>query len=220
MISIITPVWNRSDLTAQYLYSHNIHYPDPPDVEWIIIDNGSNDGTKGTLGYWQGIMGKPLKVIRNEENRGFSVACNQGAKVARGETLVFLNNDIVVKGDYITAIEREISDREIVGPQLITTDTGWNIFGGQTISYIAGWCMAMPAYTYQQLGGFDERYTPAYYEDLDLCYNALKRGLGLQQVWLPLQHLGEQTGLSQLKDRERITLTNRAKFAKKWGLTL
>lgn len=219
MISIITPVWNRSDLTSQYLYGHNIHYPNPPDIEWIIIDNGSNDGTKDILEYWKSIIGNPLKIIRNRENLGFSVACNQGAKKASGGILVFLNNDVVIKGDYVTAIERTLTNKEIIGPQLIGVDTGWNVFDGKVLSYIAGWCMSMTLATYEQLGGFDERYSPADYEDIDICYNALKKGYGLQAVRMPLQHLGEQTG-NHLPNRRKITEANRVKFAEKWGLKL
>ena len=219
MISIITPVWNRSDLTAKYLLAHSMIYQNPQDIEWIIVDNGSTDGTEGILDYWQGIMGKPLKVLTNKENKGFSIACNQGARKARGNVLVFLNNDVNIIGDYITIIERTLIDKQIIGPQLITTDTGWNVFDSQVISYIAGWCMTMTRSTYEYLGGFDERYSPADYEDMDLCYNALKQDFSLQAVRMPLQHLGEQTG-NLLPDRRKITETNRVKFAEKWGLRL
>jgi GT2 family glycosyltransferase len=221
MISIVTPVWNQSNLTAQYLYGQNIHYPYDKGVEWIIIDNGSTDGTGGILEYWKDIIGPRLKVIKNDNNLGFAKACNQGAERAKGENLLFLNNDIIIQGDYITAIERAIADnpRSLVGAQLITTNTGWNVFDGKPIPYLVGWCLAMPAHIFQVLGGFDERYMPAYYEDIDLCYNASKQGYGLQPIRLPLQHLGEQTGL-QLPDRQEITEANRARFAEKWGLNV
>jgi GT2 family glycosyltransferase len=219
VISIITPVWNQSNLTAQYLYGQNIHYPYDKGVEWIIIDNGSTDGTGGILEYWKDIIGPRLRIIKNAKNEGFAKACNQGAAQAQGEILLFLNNDIIVKGDYITAIEKAVAHnpRSLVGPQLITADTGWNVFDGQPIPYLVGWCLAMPIWIFRTLGGFDEQFSPAYYEDIDLCYNASKQGYDLRQVNLPLQHLGEQSGL-QLKGRRQITETNRARFAKKWGL--
>jgi GT2 family glycosyltransferase len=222
MISIITPVWNRGDLTAQYLYSHNIHYPNDPDVEWIIIDNGSTDGTGGILEYWKDIIGSPtLQVIQNKENVGFSKANNQGAKLATGDTLIFLNNDIIIKGDYITVVDRALGDypASVVGPQLIEYDTGWNIFNGRPIPYLMGWCLAMSRGMFDTLGGFDERYSPAYYEDIDLCYNASKKSYELREVFLPIQHLGEQTG-RQLEGRRQLTEANRVKFAEKWGLRL
>jgi GT2 family glycosyltransferase len=222
MISVITPVWNRVDLTAQYLFSNNIHYPDDPTVQWVIIDNGSKDRTTGgTLKYWKDIIGDRLVIIKNETNRGFSVACNQGAAQADGDILLFLNNDILIKGDYLTPLKKALADYppSLAGPQKVKFDTGWNVFGDKLISYLIGWCLAVPKSIFNDLGGFDEQFSPAYYEDIDLCYNATQKGYALQQVWVPLQHLGEQSG-SQLKDKRGITEANRAKFAKKWGLEL
>jgi GT2 family glycosyltransferase len=221
MISIITPVWNRSDLTAQYLLGQNIHYPDDPAVQWIIINNGSTDGTGGFLEYWKDIMGERLIVLKNETNLGFSVACNQGAVRANGSILLFLNNDILIKGDYLTPLVMALADNphSLAGPQLANFDTGWNVFAGKIINYLIGWCLAMTKEIFEALGGFDEQFSPAYYEDVDLCYNALQDGYGLQQVWVPLQHLGEQSG-DQLEGKREITEANRIKFAKKWGLEL
>lgn len=223
MISVITPVFNRADLTAQYLFGNNVHYPDDPNIEWIIINNGSTDGTSGILEYWKDIIGSRLVVITNEDNKGFPVACNQGAERAQGDILLFINNDVVIQGDYITPLENALNNNHcLAGAQLIEFDTGWNNFGGQIIPYLAGWCVATLQPIFETLGGFDERYTPAYYEDIDLCYNALKEGLELKEVFVPLRHIGEQTGLTQFKrqDRKDITLANKAKFAGKWGLNV
>lgn len=224
MISIITPVFNRSDLTAQFLFYNEIHYPHDQGMEWIIIDNGSTDGTGGILEYWKDIIGPRLVVLNNDENKGFPTACNQGAERAQGGTLLFLNNDVLIKGDYISPLENVLKDDPLclVGAQKIVGDTGWNNFNGQVIPYLAGWCVAVDSIIFSDLGGFDERYSPAYYEDIDLCYNALKEGLELKEVFVPLQHIGEQTGLSQFKaeDRKNITLANKARFAEKWGLSL
>lgn len=221
MISVITPVWNRSGLTAQYLFQNHIHYPNDPGVQWIIVDNGSTDGTGGLLEYWKDIIGNRLIILKNEENRGFSIACNQGAARADGDVFLFLNNDILIKGDYLTPLEKALADNpnSLAGPQKADFDTGWNVFGGKIISYLIGWCLAIPKSIFETLGGFDEQFSPAYYEDVDLCYNALQNGIDLKQIWVPLQHLGEQSG-DQLADKRKITEANRIKFAKKWGLEL
>jgi GT2 family glycosyltransferase len=221
MISIITPIWNQANLTHQYLLLNEMHYQNDPGVQWIIINNGSTDGTGGTLEYFKDILNDRLIVLKNKTNEGFPRACNQGAARADGDMLLFLNNDIIIKGDYITPLEKALADNphSLAGPQLANVDTGWNVFGDKLISYLIGWCMAMPKEIFDDLGGFDERYTPAYYEDVDLCYNALQSGYDLQQVWVPLQHLGEQSG-KQFDDREKITRANRIKFAEKWGLKL
>lgn len=222
MISIITPVWNRSDLTAQYLFDNNIHYPDDPDMQWIIIDNGSTDGTGGVLQYWKDIIGDRLVILKNVTNLGFSVACNQGATRADGDILLFLNNDVAIKGDYITPLEKALAHNphSLAGPRFIDFDTGWNVFGDKIINYLAGWCLAMNKETFIFLDGFDERFSPAYYEDVDLCYNASQKGYELQPVRVPIVHdPGEQSG-GQLDDKRGVTEANRVKFAEKWGLKL
>lgn len=219
--SIITPVWNRADLTSQYLYDHFGRYANRKSTEWIIIDNGSTDETPHSLEYWQRMVGERLTVIRNEENLGYSKANNQGVAVAQGDILIFLNNDIIIRGDYLAPLEKAVAEnpKALIGAQLVTTDTGWNRFGGELIHYLIGWCFAMTRAAFEDIGGFDERYTPADYEDSDLCYAATKKGYDLKEIPLPIQHLGNQTG-KLLGDRRKITEANRVKFAEKWGLTL
>lgn len=220
-VSVITPVWNRSDLTGQYMFSHDIHYLAETEIEWIIIDNGSTDGTQKIIEYWQGIIGQDkVTMLRNDTNLGFSIACNQGALAAKGDILIFLNNDVQVVGDYISIIEKAIASNRhsLVGGQLIEFDTGWNVFSGQIIPYLVGWCLAMTRDAFHGLGSFDERYSPADYEDMDLCYNANIMGYDLQGLTLPLKHWENQTG-KHLPDRRKITEANRIKFSKKWGLS-
>lgn len=156
-----------------------------------------------------------LRVITNEHNRGFSIACNQGARKASGDVLLFLNNDILAWGDYVGAVLRVMDNDLIAGPELNEHNTGWNKFNGRPIPYIAGWCLAITRATFEELGGFDERYSPCDYEDLDLCYAAQKAGKGLLRLELPVRHI---SGGSAMPDRLAITERNRLKFAEKWGL--
>lgn len=218
--SIITPVWNRADLTSQYLYDHFGRYANRKNTEWIIVDNGSTDETPASLDYWQRMVGGRLVVIHNEKNLGYSKANNQGVAVARGDIFVFLNNDIIIQGDYLTPLEEAVTanPRALVGAQLVSTNTGWNQFGDEIIPYLVGWCFAMSRIVFTDIGGFDERYTFDY-EDSDLCKAAVQKGYDLKEVPLPIQHLGNQSG-KLLEDRRKITEENRVRFAEKWGLTL
>lgn len=216
-ISVITPVWNRADLTLRYLYQNHQLYHNKPDVKFIIIDNGSTDGTATLLKSWQARFGEQMAVISNAENRGFGPANNQAAEIAKGDTLLFLNNDIIINGDYLSLIRKAVDDKTLVGAELLDFDTGWNVFDGQIISYIHGWCLAMTKAAFEDLGGFDERYIPGDYEDVDLCYTATQAGYELKSVSLPLVHIFEQTS-KQLGDRRSMTLKHKALFAEKWGL--
>lgn len=86
--SIVIPVFNRVDLTAQCLRSL-VANTTGVDFEVIIVDNASTDGTPELCA---GLGGNAI-VIRNEENRGFAAACNQGSAAASSKHLLFLNND-------------------------------------------------------------------------------------------------------------------------------
>lgn len=211
-VSIITPVWNQIEHTLRYLHQNR-----EVDAQFIIIDNGSTDATPRMLDDWRETYKGRLAVITNSSNLGFPVACNQGASVATGDILLFLNNDIFVYGDYVSFIRQAVTDDVIAGPELNTRDTGWNRFGNVLVTYMAGWCMAVTRKTFDDLTGFDERYSPADYEDMDLCYSAVKQGKSLLWLNLPIRHISGQTGV-QLENRRELTEANRRKFAEKWGL--
>lgn len=206
--------------TNTYLYQHLHQYGAEPGVEWIIVDNGSGDGTPGLLGRYQEQFGSSrLTVIHNERNLGFPIACNQGARAAKGEVLLFLNNDVIIYGDYLKPIAGLIGDNTLIGAQLLSYDTGWNRFGDELVPYIPGWCLAITRAAFDELGGFDERYSPCDYEDIDLCYAASRAGKTLGELILPLRHISGATG-QQMSNRRAITERNRTMFAEKWGLPL
>ena len=226
MITAITPVCNRSDLTHQLLTQNWQRYGTvkEPDIRWIVIDNGSTDNTPGVLKHWQLEMNGKLFTIRNDLNQGFGRANNQAfaeheKHMAADDVVLFINNDVLVRGDYLSMIIVALADKEVlVGAQLLDYPTGWNKFGDILVTYLAGWCLAMRVETFKALGGFDERYTPADYEDADLCYSAQKADIPLVGLDLPLFHISEQTAIKVLPDRQSVTVRNRAKFAEKWGL--
>src|SRR4029078_4218936 len=83
--SIIIPVYNKAEFTWQCLNSLR------PQVDFsrnevIVVDNASSDRTAEVLSHFANV----IRVIRNEENRGFVDACNQGAAAARGKYLLLL----------------------------------------------------------------------------------------------------------------------------------
>ena len=63
MVSVIVPVWNKSDLTHQFLFRNWQLYKNRIDVEFIVVDNGSTDNTDKILFRWREVMGNRLTVI-------------------------------------------------------------------------------------------------------------------------------------------------------------
>ncbi len=99
--SIIVPTCNNGHLTRRCL-ERIFRCTDYPRFEVIVVDNGSSDGTQDHL-LREARTRENLRVILNDANRGFAAAINQGAAVATGDYLVFLNNDTLVTKGWLAA---------------------------------------------------------------------------------------------------------------------
>ena len=239
--SVIIPVFNKVELTFQCLRSLTREV-DFAETEVIVVDNASTDRTRELLSHFGGYV----RVIENEENRGFVDACNQGAEAAKGRYLVFLNNDTVVLPGWLDALV-ETAERDeragAVGSLLLYPDGRLQEAGsiiwsdGETLKYGKGrsaadrrflfarevdYCSAASLLIrrelFERLGGFDRRYAPAYYEDTDLCMGV--RSLGYKVVYQPASRLyhseGATAGMDASTGYKRYQVINRAKFYDKW----
>ncbi|MDB6164676.1 MAG: glycosyltransferase [Xanthomonadaceae bacterium] len=191
-VSIIVPVYNHFAHTLACLRAMAEH---PPTIafEVIVVDDGSTDATVDALPRIAGV-----RYQRRAENGGFIAACNDGAALARGDIIVFLNNDTVPQPGWLDALVETLdasADIGLVGAQLLYPDgrlqeaggvvfadgSGWNYGrfespGDPRFSYVrdadylSGAAIAIPRALFAQVGGFDTRYAPAYYEDTDLAF--------------------------------------------------
>jgi GT2 family glycosyltransferase len=205
-ISVIIPSWN----SKQFLDSciNSILKQTVAPLEILIVDNGSNDGFIESVA-----TAYPLvKVVFNGENLGVATAWNIGARISQGSILGFVNQDIEFRGDWLEQIECAIelySRNAIIGSKLMYPD-GKTIqhAGGEIhyptavthhrgkgrldigafednmdVDYVTGAAFAMSRELFDAVGGFDQRFYPAYFEDVDFCVRA--RILGYHVVYFP-----------------------------------
>jgi GT2 family glycosyltransferase/Flp pilus assembly protein TadD len=122
-VSIVIPVHNQVAYTQACLRALN-SFPPHIDHEIIIVDDGSSDSTPQLLSQLSA-SGDHIRTIRHECAHGFATACNRGADVARGDLLLFLNNDTEVQPGWFPPLcARIISDPGIgmVAPKLLFPD--------------------------------------------------------------------------------------------------
>lgn len=118
--SIVIPLYNQVDYTRRCLETLVAHTPEDR-YEVVLVDNASTDATGELLAVLEG----DVTVIRNERNLGFAVACNQGAQAARGDVLVFLNNDVELLPDWLDGLLGQMErDPQVgaVGAKLLYPD--------------------------------------------------------------------------------------------------
>jgi GT2 family glycosyltransferase len=239
-VSIIIPLYGRSDLTARCLESIITNTPDDL-YEVVLVDNASPDDTGELLDALDG----DVTIIRNEENRGFAAACNQGAGAARGELLLFLNNDTEATPGWLPAFVRPLRREPgvgIVGARLVYPDRriqhagcllvdnrdageienhhrfrgepedGPGVLEPRDLNAVTGAALLIRREVFEAAGGFDEGYWNGH-EDIDLCLRVKEAGWRIR--YEPSALLVHHEGAS---GAERLTGmdANGARFAERW----
>ncbi len=223
-ISIIIPYFNRWDLTHNRLMELYKFAPD--NCEIILVDDCSTEAAAITgAAWWQKQASRhTVRYVKNKENIGFGKSINRGAKVAKGNILVFLNNDVIINGNFVNRIVSEIiqnGKKTLVGGRLVWWEAGWNQFeldGDKFIvPYLEGWLLSCTQEAWEELGGFDKRYGKFDYEDIDLSTKALSLGYNMIALNDPsLKHLSGVSIAELQIDRMEITKRNRELYWEKW----
>ncbi|GAB3105438.1 glycosyltransferase [Lysobacter terrae] len=238
--SIVIPVYNQFAYTLACLRGLASHPPQAA-CEVIVVDDGSSDATEASLRQIKG-----LRYHRRASNGGFIAACNDGAALAQGDYVVFLNNDTVPQPGWLDALLRTFDEQPqcgLAGAQLIYPDGRLQEAGGVVFAdgsaanygrfespddprhafvreadYCSGAAIAMPRELFQRLGGFDTRYAPAYYEDTDLAFAVRAAGYGaLYQPASRVVHMeGVTAGTDTGSGTKAYQVRNRGVFREKW----
>ncbi|MCW2524522.1 MAG: glycosyl transferase family 2 [Frankiales bacterium] len=244
LVSVIIPVHNKWAYTEACLRSIASSLVAVP-FEVIVVDDASTDETNVKLAAYAGI-----RSVTCEKNIGFVGACNLGAAQAKASLLMFLNNDTEIRpGTIEELVQTANSDDRIglVGSMLVYPDgrlqesggiiwsdgSGWNYGRNgdpqdprmtvlRDVDYVSGASILVRRDLFEQVGGFDVRYSPAYYEDTDLAFAIRKSGhrVLVQPKSVVVHHEGVSNGTELTSGIKRYQELNRTVFVEKWATEL
>ncbi len=236
-VSVIIPVFNQWVYTQACLdsvFAIGARLP----IEVIVVDDASSDETQlGLLAYPH-----PIRTVRHDENLGFAKSCNDGARIANGEYLVFLNNDTIVLANWIDAMVTAAEENQVIGvvgnlqvfpDRKLVQQAGivcgegnivYSIYNNQLaadhpavnrareMTFVAGSCMLVPKDLFHSLNGFDETYLNSC-EDLDFCMKVHSAG---RCVWYCPQSRIHHFESKTVSGHSKIS-NNYRYFQDKWG---
>ncbi len=242
--SIVVPAYNHFAHTLTCLRALAASC-DATAFEVILVDDASSDETPERMREIAGV-----RYLRNAGNLGFIGACNAGAAIARGDYLVFLNNDTAVQPGWLDALIGTFDAHPragLVGAKLVYPDGRLQEAGGivfndgscwnygrfddpaapaynfvREVDYCSGAAIALPRALFVKLGGFDAHYAPAYHEDTDLAMKV--HAEGLQVLYQPASTVVHFEGITSGTDTgsgiKAYQVANQQKFLARWHDTL
>lgn len=244
--SIVIPTYNGTRHLLPCIRALHATLGDRFDGEVLVVDDGGTSETERILADLERRHGW-LRVIRNTRNQGFIASCNRGAEEAVGEIVVFLNDDTIPLPGWHNALLRTFRthpDAGAVGGRLVYPDGRLQEAGGvifrdgsganfgrddfepdaplythvRPVHYCSGALLATPRELFRSLGGFDETYRPAYYEDTDYCFSVRASGRAVYyQPESVVVHLeGATSGTDLSSGVKRHQARNRHTFRSKW----
>lgn len=241
LVSIVVPVHGKLAFTSACLQSI-VRSTDATPYEIIVVDDASTDETPQWLSECDNV-----RVVHMPANVGYLRATNAGVEAASGTYVCLLNNDVLVQGRWLKALLKPFQDRKdtgAVGAQLVYPDgslqeaggiifsdgSGWNYGRGEDpldyrflsvrpVDFASAACLMVRKDLWDQLGGFDERYCPAYYEDVDLAFRLREHGYQvLYQPEAAIVHFeGQSHGTDKSVGLKSYQTRNRHIFAERWA---
>lgn len=219
LVSIVIPFYNEWQLTHQRMMELYTYIETPCEII-LVNDASTEEGIDGGVAWWQKFSGTQHKVryLKSEENHGFGWAMNAGAEKATGDVLILLSNDVLVFSDFVTEVVTllEENPKHFIGGEILIHDTGWNVINNTIIPYANGWLLACTKEAWEDIGGFDLRYSPFDYEDVSISAMAVYKGYILKELKSKFKHLGGATVYKYHPDRQKYTEENRKKFVEFW----
>lgn len=239
-VSVVIPVYNQFEYTYNCVKSI---LKNSGDMSYEVII--ANDCSTDITGEIEEIV-ENVRLVTTEKNVRFLLNCNNAAKHARGKYILFLNNDTQVQENWLQPLVSLIESRKdigMVGSKLIYPDgflqeaggivwkdaSAWNYGNRRSpedpefnyvkeADYISGAAIMIRKDLWEEIGGFDERFAPAYYEDTDLAFEVRKHGYKV--MYQPLSRVVHFEGISNGTDVQsglkHYQQVNFQKFYEKW----
>jgi GT2 family glycosyltransferase len=241
-VTIVVPAYRNAALTLRCLHAIARHTPASARPRVILADD---DPGRPLAPLLAGVEG--LERIENPVNLGFLRNCNAAAREASGEFLVLLNSDTVVGEGWLEALlapARRDPRVGLVGARLVGSDgrlqeagvvmlrDGWGIPYGRgddpeaaayltlrEVDAVSGACLLVRRAAWEERGGFDDDYAPAFFEEYDLAFAFAEAGWKV--VYQPAAlviHAGSASYGAEMRDRQ--TIVNHDRFAKRHAARL
>lgn len=189
--SVIIPNFNGQALLAQYLPKVIAACPG---LEIIVVDDASTDNSVAFIkSHFPNII-----ILEKSKNSRFAVTCNEGVLKAKGEVVILLNTDVEPTPDFLAPLLEPFSnpnvfavgcaEKSVLESNKVNGRSGGAFRRGLIVHWrmqdqsqtdtlwASGGSSAFRKTMWAELNGMDPMFYPAYEEDRDLCYRALKRG--------------------------------------------
>lgn len=246
IVSIIVPVYNKWHLTKACLNSIILTSGNEINYEIILANDCSSDETINAKALYAGLI-----ITKTPVNQGFLRNCNHAAKVARGRYIILLNNDTIVLPGWLQGLCRALDEDQtvaIAGSKILNAkgkieEAGGVIFRDgsdchvgrgrsrfapiynikREVDCITGCSIIIRKSFWDSVGGFDERYQNAYFEEYDLMMTARK--VGMRVIYQPASevvHFAHQSYIKEAQIHPLFSLSeqNKQVFLNKWHAIL
>jgi len=233
-VSVVIPTFNRLETLQSVLAALGAQeLPWPLEVEVVVVDDGSTDGTWEWL---RSLRREGLKRLR-QRNSGPAAARNRGVEAASGEVVAFLGDDTVPGPGWLAV---HLETHRVLGaegqlavlgyttfpPELDDPFTRWiNEYGAQfgylliedagqvPFNFFYTSNVSLPRELFLELGGFREDFPAAAWEDIEFAYRAF--GEGVRMVYRPLALTvhNHAVDVASFQRRQRVAGRSAAIFA-------
>lgn len=217
MISVIIPVYKNTNSFLKLL-KYNLKYLQKSEI--IIVNDNPQENLQSAV---EKIAPNAI-IINNPQNYGFAKSMNLGVKKAQGDYLLFLNSDVKLLHNNLASSLKEFQNPKLFALTFAQIEKNGHITGANqgrfykglfhhqerksdTVSenlWPEGGSSLVRKQYFAQLGGFDEIYSPFYWEDVDLGFRAQKKGwLTLFYPLIKVEH-HHQTTISKYYSKTEI----------------